>query len=995
MKIRVRLSSLSILACSGIIFTIPALAQEQQADQLEEVVVTGSYIYTGLDSPSPVSVLSGEDMVNFAPADLSSFFFDNVPQNFGSEPINQTENDGQSRARSMRNASINLRGLGDENSLVVLNGRRTIAYPVPDGTGWNRVDINSIVPRIAVQRTELLLDGGSATFGSAPVAGVANFVTRNNFRGFDFSMDNRMLEDAMDAKNLTISALFGAGDNQTNVVAAIEFHQEDLIELIEIDPEFSFSPDVTPETGEGLEPQNYLSYKGTGRGAPTWVDPDCGNPAFGSPYFAHYPAYEDDDGYTRETTIGDATLCARPSDFDRSGTLLNNNVKQIIAFVRGEHNFSNSLRANVEINFSRQRFDDIDQWGDNGSERWVVQPVSRGSDFSIHPTNPGFVRAQSLGTGFGLKKNKNTEAYMVGETLPFLSEASAFNKNDVLRVALGIEGDINPSWSWMLNTSAAYSEVENGARDMLIARYPLAIAGLGGTDCGVAIDAANADASRGQGNCSYYNPFMSSALPDAQTLGVANDPALMEWLSPLRIDRFLGEFYDVDARVVGEFGNLPAGPIGIAAGVAFRSEYVERDADAQVNGGDFASLGVFNDFSGRQSVSSLYVEAALPVHADIDLQIAARKEDYEEGFSETSPKIAALWRASDRLTFRSSWGTSFKGPSISQTSAATIFTGMGPARMTVGGVRYGSRGGAPSFSFETTPEPDLKPQTSDNITLGFDFVVNDQIDVGASFVRIEFKDRIVAPSANVVLGSCVLLDGDGIPVTSNGKASGALQYRIQDDGLCVKGVIDSTLIKTVNGVDVIENTNLNVLASKPKNLGFLDADFLDVRTNMRFDTPIGLVTFSPSATMTLRYEFPVDDVVGRAGLCPDGLCSAVGRQLGRGFANGVNSMPHWQGVFPVMLGVGNHNIRFIARYRDSLNGAIEDFVPSDSTPVFIHEEGQWTGDLNWNYTFNQGGTTVGLSINNLFATDPPDHGSSRYDRRRREFGLQFRHTFEN
>ena len=152
---------------------------------LEEVVVTGSYLYTGADSPSPVSVLSGEDMVAYAPPDLVSFFINNVPQNFEDDIGSQIENDGQSRARSDRNATINLRGLGDMNTLVVLNGRRTITYPSPTGTGWYRTAINSLVPRIAVQRTELLLDGGSAIFGSDAVAGVVNFVTRNDFRGFD------------------------------------------------------------------------------------------------------------------------------------------------------------------------------------------------------------------------------------------------------------------------------------------------------------------------------------------------------------------------------------------------------------------------------------------------------------------------------------------------------------------------------------------------------------------------------------------------------------------------------------------------------------------------------------------------------------------------------------------------------------------------------------------------------------------------------------------
>ena len=114
MNIRHFSTSRIVLGAIATVFSCATLAQEQGAE-LEEVVVTGSYLYTGIDSPSPVEVLSGEDMVAFAPPDLASFFFDNVPQNYSSEVGSQTQNQGQRRARSIRNAAINLRGLGDEN----------------------------------------------------------------------------------------------------------------------------------------------------------------------------------------------------------------------------------------------------------------------------------------------------------------------------------------------------------------------------------------------------------------------------------------------------------------------------------------------------------------------------------------------------------------------------------------------------------------------------------------------------------------------------------------------------------------------------------------------------------------------------------------------------------------------------------------------------------------------------------------------------------------
>lgn len=239
----------------------------------------------------------------------------------------------------------------------------------------------------------------------------------------------------------------------------------------------------------------------------------------------------------------------------------------------------------------------------------------------------------------------------------------------------------------------------------------------------------------GQGDCYYFNPFMSAALPNASALqagsgaglaqtGLANNQQMLEWLTPNRIDRFFGEFVSFDFRVTGEFGELPGGPIGVALGVAYREESIERDADASSNAGLTTSIGVVNDFKGKQAVDSQYFEVALPVHEDVNLQIAARNESYDGGFSEISPKIAALWTPNDRLTLRGSIGTSFKGPSISQTAAATTFQGGGPTFAPFNGMNYGMMGMF-NASFTTLPAPDLLPQTSDNLPVGFDFIASD------------------------------------------------------------------------------------------------------------------------------------------------------------------------------------------------------------------------------------------------------------------------------
>ena len=1000
------LRNAAFLGAIALAHVSPVLAQDEQGDELEEVIVTGSYLYTGIDSPSPVSVHSGEDMVEFAPPDLATYFFDNVPQNFSSDNIAQTDAGGMARTRSTRVATINLRGLGDENSLTVLNGRRVVAYPAPDGTGWNRVDINSLVPRIAVQRAELLLDGGSAIFGSDPVAGVVNFVTNRDFRGFDFQADSRTLE-ADPAANVTFAGLFGAGNENTSFIAAVEYHMEDLIRRGDIDDTFAEELDVTPEGGVGLESQAGLTYtSGMGMAAASWIDPLCGDPVFGQ--FSYYRYYEDPaDGELREVGTGSdptapAEGCGRANGFDNAFDLVNNNVEQAMGYLYFEHAFENSIRVNGEVSASQQRFDDIDRWGDGGTGNvWTPNtPATLGASYAFPTDHPAMVHARSMDENFGFvpatpamgmamaTPARYVPLYAVNETMPFLAEMDGYNENSFRRAAFGIEGDIGSGWTWLVDGSVGRSQTHNAVRDIILAHYPLAMDGLGGPNCDPATD------TPGQGSCFYYNPLMSSALPDAAAQGLANDPELLEWLIPNRVDKFTMDLRTVDARVTGEFGELPGGPIGLAAGVAWREETLARDVDPLVEQGLTASVGIFNDFSGSQSVQSIYFESALPFTDTLNVQVAARNESYNLGFSELSPKIAALWTPTDRINLRASWQTSFKGPSISQSAATTVIGGRSPNFVEVAGVTYGAMGRT-SAAFETRANPDLQPQTSDNLSFGFDFRATESINVGASWVRVRFKDRIVAPTANVVGGDlrCIVKYDDGIPKTFNDDGTeraredntGNINWIPASEGGCMEP-LDPSL--------PLDQDNIALIVTYPENLDFLNAEFLDLYSNMNFDTGVGRLSFAPRFTLTTRYDFPLPAGAGaRPGLCPDDLCSSIGRNIGMGFSNGINNMPHWQGSFPLSVNRGDHRVRLNVSYRDSLNADYDDLASDAAIQAFTHEEGQWLLDLQWNWQFMPS-ASFGLATRNLLATEPPQNQSARYNRRLREYVLQFRYTFE-
>jgi len=1074
---------LSAVAAAAAVTTSVSAQEADQGAQLEEIVVTGSYLYTGIDSPSPVVVISGDELVMTAPADLGTYFFDNVTQNASNDPQAQITADGQSRARSIRTANINLRGLGSENTLVLLNGRRFIENPVPDFGGWRAVDINSLVPRIAIGRADLLLDGGSATFGSDAVAGVVNTITRNDFEGFDFAMDGRFFEEEAGSKNITLAALWGAGNDTSHIIAAVEWHETDRLSIDIATGDFSNDPNVLPPpSGIGLDEQDFLGAASTvarGRG-PTWGDPDCGNPAFGPPILRYYQAYEGDNDEVYAIGTGPEPdpnrgmdFCAQPNGFTPN-QILQNDTEQLSFFIAASHDFSDKLTASVELNMARQRFKDIEFWGDRNARGWIPdQPSGLGTEFAMPADHPGlawifdtantygyqdindFAFDQEVGLPFGVlpatpacttgdiaaglcdvRRGFTPAAvqtqgiYQLGETLPFLYQTDGFQEQDLWRAAFTLEGEINGDWSWKTDATAAYSTVRNGARDLVKRRYPEAIQGLGGPNCDPATGTAGAD------QCYWYNPFMSSALPDAASIapagagasqtGLANNREMVDWLTPMRTDIFNAEFYSFDALVTGFFGDLPGGPIGLAIGAGVRQDFVERNADQIVNAGETATLGVFNDWGGKQKISSVYTELALPVRADLDIQLAARYEDYQDGFSQVTPKIATLWAPRDDLVLRASWGQSFKGPSTVHLSSSTIFQGMASGQVTVfnpnvnGGenVRYGNRGLDGAGSHETRANPLLEPQESDNWSLGFDWDVTDNISFGATYVGINFTDIISSPTYPQTIGNlnCILTTAAGIPANLDGSElfvqpirgarprTDELLYHVEVGGETAVGgaciiprdeAARRLLPPTTDVGGRFEPTiidNHALAFTSPRNIAFLETEQLDLRASMFWDTPIGLVSFTPNVTIVLKFDYPTTDG-SENNQCPGGVCDGVGRTVPRG-TSGVQSMARWRGTLIGGLSRGDHNFRLTARYTDSINPEFDD-LSENQKATFVHDSGLWTADVSWFWSMTAA-SSLNLSIRNVFAQDPPENNRNGFfNRNRRTFTLQYAHSFAN
>ncbi len=202
---------------------MPAYAQDPGAS--ETVYVTGSRIGRSSDfeSPSPIDTVNRADIEKSGYANLQQLL-EKVPAN-GNGAFSTRGNNQDSTANGA--SSVSLRGLGADATLVLVNGRRVAISSFAESITTNFVDINSI-PVSAIERVEILKDGASAVYGSDAVAGVVNIILRKDYEGIELSGSyGNTTESGYGESN--ISAMWGAGDDDSNVTLIFDYFKNDTL----------------------------------------------------------------------------------------------------------------------------------------------------------------------------------------------------------------------------------------------------------------------------------------------------------------------------------------------------------------------------------------------------------------------------------------------------------------------------------------------------------------------------------------------------------------------------------------------------------------------------------------------------------------------------------------------------------------------------------------------------------------------------------------------
>ena len=879
----------------------PPLGLSQQPAQtpeaIEEIVVTGSYIRreSQFDSPSPLTTIGAEQLAELGVNEISDVI-ERMTINTGS----QNNPDAFTQNASTGTTNINLRGLGVNSTLVLLNSRRQTHSAVTTNRGNNFVDTSALPPMIAFDRIETLKDGAAALYGSDAVAGVVNFITRSDFQGLELQLDLQTV-DGYPQDDRQISALYGVGNDRTHLLAA--FSVLDRKPFSTADKRLSAVADDLSAAGS---PGSFLvtSLPGNPAFAPVWtaafdtnfngvadlVEPTLGlAPVPG----AQTPAFVDQDctavaaqdpkvvpgiAQSIPSPAGDIGIGLCQFDFGSFFSLVPEE-QRTSGFLQLDHAFSDRLDGRVELHVTNSDAIRYNSPSFPIPERMTIP--------ATHPDNP-----------YG------TDVLWIGRVIGGGGTAGPTTHDSrTWRIAAGLTGDLGGSWSW----DAGFQRSENNflvtAEDTVADRIRNAVMGLGGPACDPAAG------TPGVGNCHYFNPF-GSALTGT---GTPNPPQLIDYLQgPYDIDATT-RLTTLDGVVTGDIGELPGGPVGLAVGVQVRDETSDSDYSEIANRDGFMFVVGNPDFASSRRVTAAFVEWLLPVSDALELQLAARTEDYGGGVDSTDPKLTALWRPTDAFALRASVGTSFRAPSLFQAfgTQTTLEELTDPLS---GATQFLPVRTQPNLSGET-----LQPESADVANLGFTWSPNDALELGVDYWSFDYTDVIIQQNPQALLDAAAA-----------GDAAAALQIMRGPTGGLVR------------------------VSSFYDNASSLKTDGFDFSAAHAINVPAGSLRVGAQATLVSSYDL-VDPQAGRI----DG----AGR---RNFANFATSVPERRANVFVnwrrdIHGV-NVYVNFVDGYLDDQGG------PQALKPIGSHR----TVDAQYNVALERfAGLTLSLGGFNLFDEDPP------------------------
>ena len=910
---------------------------------IEEIIVTGSYIQRSkMDAANPVETLTAADVQGSGYTQIGQYIRDLTYTANIDTVANVLATRGGTQ--DSNRTAFNLRGLGATSTLTLFDGRRTL----------NRGSVSDIMPDIALERVDIVLDGGAATYGTDAVAGVVNLVPIESFDGYKLRGFYNQDEDR-DTNEYKLAGLFGKSTDAADLVIAVEFSERPNALRNFERPKYLGADNDTSISGS--LPNGYLSDGVPPSIGGRVIDPDCN---------AFNGENTDDrfkEAYPSGLPLFGGTYCSteygRWHDTARSQSALN---------VFG--GLTAHLTEYVDLKFqyvkARQKidFNTSGTTAERGSNLTYIipgggTPIGRdGTPRPAHPNNPFDANMRPRDwRPFAINGTTPSHIDDVGSQTPeYTYDYTSYSLGTEFMI--GDTGWIGELWysnqRWVNNIDGYELSRE---------RLGLALEGLGGATGDQWI---NPFGSRDPRSSSFCDAPVGQPGPGG-CIGTNNTQEMVDWVFGERDYKAIdSEYQSVEGFVTGDIFELPAGDVGLAIGGQYRWYKYTTTASQLARVGDSYGTSILTPpdpgATSKQDIYAVFGELLVPVLDSLDVTVAVRHEDFTDfGFSKTVPKISALFSPTEWLALRGSWGKGFLAPTLAELTVLTVpscaeqFGGEDPILGAIDG--SGNWAGVPLAGAQscTNGSDDLLPEESEIFNVGFTIQPFDALELSLDYQEIEYTDQIRQLSlidtveqdyANFLSANSLTSDSyRSLPVDQ--RQALATSWAANPDRV----IRDPVTAR----VEAVNRSSVNVAQ--------VDVGVLDLRADLGFALgDYGFLNLNWATTHYTKYEYI--DLTGE-------LTDALGKR--NDSTDIVPPMPKFKHMARVAWTFNQHLVSLVAKgYSDvEFDGTVgPGFGPGLGAEVPETINGQWTVNLRYGYRFenlfNAGSLDVALGANNLF-----------------------------
>jgi outer membrane receptor protein involved in Fe transport len=922
--------SFAVRAALAPVVSLTALGAQAQAPAgviVEEVVVTGSRIARrDFTSNAPVTSVDRQQLVLTNTVNTETLL-NSLPQTVpGFDRTSNNPGDGT--------ATVDLRGLGANRTLVLIDGKR-VTPTRRDGV----VDINSI-PTALIENVEVLTGGASAVYGADAVAGVVNFILRDDFEGVDLNFSTQQTEKG-DAGLTTIDLTVGGnfGGDRGNAVLNVQW--TDREDLFQGDRGFSNvaqfdTPDLT-----GLEP-------GGSSGIPqTSIITSALADAFGT---------------TAILFNQDGT--ARPYN----GNEDNYNYAPVNYLQLPQERYQATGLASFELNDQIEAYARVMYTSSTVPQQLAPTPIFTAAEFTLDGSpflDPGVQQQLSDAVG-AVDADGNlidSDGDGIADTAVFpgsfdirrrLEEVGprfAESKYTAFNFQLGLRGDINDSWGYDAyyqrgQVDQAETQLGNVSRERFAQALLLDLDAdpTGGT-------CANPSSSGATLACAPINIFGEGNISDAgaaflRTAVTSNA-------------QFVQEVAGV--TITGDLFELPGGMMSTAFGVEWIDNSFDFVPSQDLASGNIAGFNAAPPVAGSFSEQSVFGELYLPVLSDaplaemLDVTLAYRYSDFSTVGGVSNYKADFSWAPISDVRLRGSISTATRAPNIGELFAPQAVgapSGQDPcsalgnptpdvAAICVATGVPADQVGSPALNVPAGQvqalsggNPDLQEESADTYTLGVVFTPSmiEGLSMSVDYFNIEIEDFITpfGGGASNVLQTCY------DPTNPQGGAG---------SDFC--NVVRRGPTGFLDRVDTLsQNVAVQTL------VGF------DLLADYSFDALGGNFRLQYVGTYTTESDF-----VAFSGDSPLECNGRFGNNCGE-------PLPEYTHRFAVTYGLDNLTGQLVWRYVGEVD---DDTDAKDFTVETIDAESYIDGSVQ--YALN-GGLSLQAGVQNLFDVDPPVIGAN-------------------